>query len=64
MRGDGLLEIGDTNNINNYHIGHKCIYRNIVSTDIGHFWCECNFVIYGSTLFPMSCITTLVGMEA
>ena len=64
MIGDGSLETGDTNYINNYHVGHKRIYRNTASAHVSYFWCECNFVIYGSTLFPMSCITTLVGMEA
>ena len=64
MIGDGSLETGDTNYINNYHVGHKCIYRNIVSALVGHFWWECNFVIYGSTILSMPHVTTIMGLEA
>ena len=61
--GDDSLEAGDTNNINNYHIGHKCIYRNIVSADISSFWCECNLIVYGSAILPVPHIATIVGLE-
>jgi hypothetical protein len=63
MRGDGSLETGDTNYINNYHVGHKRIYMNIISAHAGYFWCKCNFVIYGSTILSMPHVTTLMGLE-
>ena len=64
MIGDGSLETGDTNYINNYHVGHKRIYRNLINTDVGNFWCKCYLVVYGSTILPMSHVTTIMGLEA
>ena len=64
MIGDGSLETGDTNYINNYHVGHKCIYRNIVSADVGDFWCECGSFVYSISILSMPHVTTIVGLEA